>query len=89
MDLRSYYRKVREADATLDGRTLCHGQPGDVRRRQSRACGQKCRARIAAKLIAEQRARVASDEEALEFHEANREAKATHEAGTKRRDACR
>ncbi|MDP9053225.1 MAG: hypothetical protein M3N93_02840, partial [Acidobacteriota bacterium] len=34
---------------------------------------------IAAKLIAEQRARVASDEEATGFHEGNRKARAAHD----------
>ncbi len=78
MDLRSYYGKVRAADATLTGEHIVmvsletsEGGKEGVRTEVPRA--------IAAKLIAEQRARVASAEEAAEFHEANRQAKVAHE----------
>ncbi len=78
MDLRSYYGKVRAADATLTGEHIVMvsletsegGKPG-VKTEVPRA--------IAAKLIAEQRARVASDEEATGFHEGNRKARAAHD----------
>jgi phage terminase Nu1 subunit (DNA packaging protein) len=78
MDLRSYYKKLREAEATLTGQHLVmvsletsEGGKAGVRTEMPRA--------IAAKLIAEERARVATEEEAREFHEANREARETHE----------
>ena len=78
MDLRSYYRKVREADATLAGEDFVmvslettEGGKAGVRTEVPR--------RIAARLIAELRARVATDDEAREFHEANRDARAAHE----------
>jgi hypothetical protein len=74
MDLRAYYTKIREVEAQLEGdhqvvvslATSEGGKPG-VRTEVPRA--------IAAKLIAEGRARVASDEEKSEFHEAHREAR--------------
>ena len=78
MDLRSYYKKVRDAEATLTGEHVVmvsletsEGGKAGVRTEMPRA--------IAAKLIAEVRARVATDEEALAFHEANREAREAHE----------
>jgi hypothetical protein len=74
MDLRSYYTKIRETDELLTGehivvvslQTSEGGKPG-VRTEVPRA--------IAARLIAEVRARVATDEEAIEFYEMHREAK--------------
>jgi hypothetical protein len=78
MDLRSYYKRVREAEATLTGEHLVmvsletsEGGKAGVRTETPRA--------IAAKLIAEERARVATEQEAREFHEANRDAKEAHE----------
>jgi len=78
MDLRSYYKRVREAEATLTGEQLVmvsletsEGGKAGVRTEATRA--------IAAKLIAEERARVATEEEAREFHEAHREARTAHE----------
>jgi hypothetical protein len=78
MDLRNYYTKVREAHATLSGEHIVmvsletsEGGKAGVKTEAPRA--------IAAKLIAEQRARVATDEEALEFYEANRVAKAAYD----------
>jgi hypothetical protein len=78
MDLRSYYKKVNEADATLTGQDIVmvsldtsEGGKAGVRTEVPRA--------IAAKLIAELRSRVATEEESREFHEAAREAKAAHE----------
>jgi hypothetical protein len=78
MDLRAYYRKVREAEATLTGEhfvmvslATSEGGKAGVRTEAPRA--------IAAKLIAEGRARVATEAEATEFHQANREGKARHD----------
>ncbi|HVV46054.1 MAG TPA: hypothetical protein VHC72_12655 [Bryobacteraceae bacterium] len=78
MDLRSYYRKVREADATLTGEDVvmvsldtAEGGRAGVR--------TECPRAIAARLIAELRARTATEEEAREFREQQRAAKETHE----------
>jgi hypothetical protein len=80
MDLRSYYKKVRDAEATLpEGQVVMvslatsEGGKEGVRTEVSRATG--------AKLLAEGRSRVATSEEANGFHEANREARAKHEQG--------
>jgi hypothetical protein len=74
MDLRAYYKKIRETEAMLQGESLVvvsmatsEGGREGVKTEVPRA--------IAAKLIAEGRARVASDEEGLEFYEAHREAR--------------
>jgi hypothetical protein len=74
MDLRSYYRKVREADATLSGEDIVmvslettEGGKAGVRTEVPRA--------IAARLIAELRARPATGDEACEFHDAHRAAR--------------
>jgi hypothetical protein len=71
MDLRTYYKKVRDAEATLTGEHFVmvsletsEGGKEGVRTEVPRP--------IAAKLIAEVRARVANDDEAREFHDANR-----------------
>jgi hypothetical protein len=85
MDLRSYYKKVRDAEATLTGEHVVmvsletsEGGKAGVRTEVPRA--------IAAKLIAEVRARLATEEEGVEFHEANREAREAHEeAGAAKR----
>jgi hypothetical protein len=78
MDLRSYYKKVREVDAELTGEHLVvvsletpEGGKAGVRTEVPRS--------VAARLIAEQRARVATDEETLVFHETNREAREAHQ----------
>jgi len=78
MDMRSYYKKVREADAELTGEHFVmvsletsEGGKAGVRTEVPRG--------IAAKLIAEVRARVATEGESQEFHEANREARVLHE----------
>ena len=79
MDLRAYYKKLREAEAALTGRTHCDGEPGDIRRRKSRRadgsaacdCGKADRG---------SRGRgVATEEEASEFHEAHRAGREAHE----------
>ena len=66
MDLRSYYKKVREAEATLTGNesvlvslATSEGGKEGVRTEAPNA--------IAARLIAEGRARIATDAEAEEF----------------------
>jgi hypothetical protein len=78
MDLRAYYRKVREAESSLTGEhfvMVSHATPDGgkegVRTEVPRA--------IAARLIAEGRARVATEEETLVFHEENRAAKEKHD----------
>src|SRR5579863_6639836 len=78
MDMRSYYKKVRDADAALTGEHFVmvsletsEGGKAGVRTEVPRA--------IAARLIAEVRARVATEDETREFHEANREAREAHE----------
>ncbi len=78
MDLRAYYRKVREAEAGLAGEHIVmvsleteEGGKSGIRTEVPRS--------IAARLIAEGRSRVASEEETELFREANREAKARHE----------
>lgn len=78
MDLRAYYRKVRDAEATLSGEHVVvvsletpeGGKPG-VKTEVSRA--------IAAQLIAEGRACAATEEQTRAFHQANREALEAHE----------
>ncbi len=78
MDLKAYYGRVREAEAALTGESFVmvslatsEGGKAGVRTEMPRL--------IAARLIAESRARLASDEEAAEFHEANRAAREKHE----------
>lgn len=78
MDLRTYYGKVRDAEATLTGEhfvmvslATSEGGKEGVRTEVPRS--------IAATLIAETRARLASEEETNEFHEANRVAREKHE----------
>jgi hypothetical protein len=78
MDLRSYYKKVRDADETLTGEDVvlvsletAEGGKAGVPTEAPRA--------IAARLLAELRSRVATDAEAREFHEAQRAAREAHE----------
>jgi len=78
MDLRSYYRKVRDAEAELTGEHFVmvsletsEGGKAGVRTEVPRP--------VAARLIAELRARLATDDEALAFHEAHREAREARE----------
>lgn len=73
MDLKAWYGKVREAEAALTDEHIVmvslatpEGGKAGVRTEAPRA--------IAARLIAENRARVASADEAAEFHETNRAA---------------
>ena len=74
MDLRAYYRKVREVEASISEEHVVlvslatpEGGKAGVRTEAPRA--------IAAKLIAEGRARLANAEESEEFRTANRQAK--------------
>ena len=78
MDLRSYYKKVKEAEEQLQGEYLVmvsfatpEGGKDGVKTEVPR--------RLAAQLIAEGRARIASDDEAILFYEANREALLQHQ----------
>ena len=78
MDLRTWYKKVRDAEADLTGEhfvivslATSEGGKEGVRTEVPRS--------IAARLIAETRARIASEQEALEFHEANRLALEQHQ----------
>lgn len=78
MDLKAYYAKVREAEAALAGDDVVvvslatpEGGKEGIRTEVSRP--------IAARLIAENRARVASDAEAKDFHEEHRAAREKHE----------
>ena len=77
MDLRTWYKKVRDAEASLTGEhfvmvslATSEGGKEGVRTEVPRS--------IAARLIAETRARVASEEEAREFRDANRLALEQH-----------
>ncbi len=78
MDLRSYYKKVRDAEAALKGEHFVmtsldtpEGGKAGVKTEVSRC--------VAARLIAESRARVATEEEANAFYQAHREAKEARE----------
>src|SRR5580693_6496405 len=78
MDLRAYYKKLRETEALLEGDHLIvvslvtsEGGKEGVRTEVPRA--------IAAKLIAEGRARVASEDESLAYREAQEEARERYE----------
>ncbi len=77
MDLRSYYKSVRDAEEQLTGEYVVvvslatpEGGKNDVRTEVPR--------RVAAKLIAEGKSRVATQEETAAFHAANREALERH-----------
>lgn len=74
MDLRTYYSKVRDAEATLAGEHFVMVSLATSEGGKEGVLTQAPRP-IAARLIAEARARVASEEEAREFHEIHRAAK--------------
>jgi hypothetical protein len=78
MDLRSYYRQVREAEATLSGEHFVMVSLATSEGGKAGVLTEVPRA-IAARLMAEGRARVASEEDTLAFHEAIRDARAKHE----------
>ncbi len=74
MDLRAYYKNLREVEETLTGQHLVvvslatsEGGKAGVRTDVPRS--------IAAKLLAEGRARVATEEESLEYYLAHEEAR--------------
>ena len=78
MDLRAYYGKIRETEAMLKGESFVivslatsEGGKAGVKTEVPRA--------LAAKLLAEGRARLASDEEGIAFYEAHREAREAFE----------
>lgn len=78
MDLRAYYRKLKEIEMTLSDDHVVlislatpEGGKEGVRTEAPRL--------VAARMIAEGRARVASDDEAAAFREANRAAKARYD----------
>jgi hypothetical protein len=78
MDVRTYYKKVREAEATVKGKDAVlvsldtpEGGRADVRTEAPRS--------VAAKLIAEGRARLATEAEAEEFRQSFRDARERHE----------
>jgi hypothetical protein len=78
MDLRSYYKKVRDAEATLKGNDIVlvslvtsEGGKEGIFTEAPRG--------VASKLIAEGRARVATDAEASEFREGLRAAREKYE----------
>ena len=79
MDLRSYYQKIRDAEEMLTGESVVvvslptseGGKPGVL---------TEAPRKVAAKLIAEGRAREASEEETQEFHANALEAKDRYDA---------
>ena len=78
MDLKAYYRKVREAEATLTGEHIVVVSLETSEGGKSGVMTEVPRP-IAAKLIAEHRARVANEEEAYVFRESHREAREQYE----------
>jgi hypothetical protein len=68
MDLRSYYKKVREAEATLKGNDIVLVSLATSEGGKEGVLTETPRG-VAAKLIAEARARVATETEAGEFRE--------------------
>lgn len=78
MDLRSYYRKVKDAEAGLKGREIVLVSLPTAEGGKEGVFTEAPR-RVAAKLIAEDRARVATDVEAREFRDGLRAAKRQHE----------
>jgi hypothetical protein len=78
MDLRSYYKKVREAEAALKGDYFVLASLETSEGGRAGVCTEAGR-HTAARLIAETRARLATEEEARNFHETHRAAKEAHE----------
>jgi hypothetical protein len=79
MDLRSYYKKVRDTEATLKGDEVvvvsletAEGGKAGVRTEAPRS--------VAATLIAEGRARLATNEETADFREAMQAAREKYES---------
>lgn len=67
MDLKAYYAKIRSIEASLDGEQVvvvsCRTPDGGIEGRRV-----EVDRRVAARMIADGRARLASAEEAREFH---------------------
>lgn len=78
MDLRSYYTKLRDEEAMLTGEHLVVASLKTSEGGKEGVFTEVPR-RVAAKLIAEVRARVATEEESERFYAAHREAKAQYE----------
>jgi hypothetical protein len=78
MDLRSYYKKVREADSTLKGNDIVLVSLATSEGGREGVLTEAPRS-VAAKLIAEQRARVATEAEAEGFREEMRTARDRYE----------
>ena len=78
MDLRSYYKKVREAEAALQGEHFVLMSLETPEGGKAGVCTEASR-RTAARLIAESGARLATEEEANDFHESHRAARETQE----------
>ena len=78
MDLRSYYKKVRDAEARLKSREIVLVSLPTSEGGKEGVFTEAPRG-IAAKLIAEDRARVATEDEARQFRAGLRAAKEKHE----------
>jgi hypothetical protein len=78
MDLRSYYKRVQDAEALLTGESLVVASLATAEGGKEGVMTEVPR-RIAAKLIAEGRARVATEDETGAFHESHRAAKQRYE----------
>ena len=78
MDLRSYYRKVREAEAGLIGEHFVLVSLETPEGGKAGVCTEASR-RTAARLLAEAGARLATEEEANDFYEVHRAAREARE----------
>jgi hypothetical protein len=78
MDLRSYYKKVRDAEASLKGNEVVVVSLATSEGGKDGVLTEAPRG-VAAKLIAEGRARVATSEEAGEFRDGLRAAREQYE----------
>lgn len=78
MDLKAYYAKVREAEASLAGEHVVMMSTATPEGGKAGVPTETSRLN-AARLIAENRARVATEEEAAAFHEANQAAREKYE----------
>lgn len=78
MDLRSYYKKIREADSTLKGNDVVLVSLATSEGGKEGVLTEAPRV-VASRLIAEGRARVATDAEAQSFREELRKARDRYE----------
>ena len=85
MDLRAYYRRVREVESQLEGENIVLVSEATPEGGREGVFTEAPRA-VAAKLIAEGRARVSTNGEANAFHEERRRAKEAfdHDEAAKR-----